>query len=46
MKAGQFFTTADMDIMAKKQGITLGEGDVVRFHTGWTDHILPTNPRA
>jgi len=46
MKAGQFFTAADVDAVAKKQGVSIGEGDVVLFHTGWTDYILPADPKA
>jgi len=46
MKAGQFFTAAAVDTVARKQGITIGEGDVVLFHTGWTDHVLHADPKA
>ena len=28
----------------EEQGITIGEGDVVLFHTGWTDAMLAADP--
>lgn len=33
--AGTPFNRAEIDAVAKAQGITLREGDVVLFHTGW-----------
>ena len=45
MRAGQFFTTADVQAVEEKQGTPIREGDVVLFHTGWTEecwHQTPT----
>ena len=46
MQAGQFFTVADVKAVEEKQGTPIGEGDVVLFHTGWTDGMLATDPEA
>lgn len=46
MHAGQFFTTADVEAVQKKQGTPIREGDVVLFHTGWTEAMLATDPDA
>ena len=46
MEAGQFFTTADVQAVEKKQGTPIREGDVVLFHTGWTEGMLATDPAA
>lgn len=44
MEAGQFFTAADVKEQADAQGVELREGDVVLFHTGWTEYVLPSDP--
>ena len=46
MKAGQFFTVADVKAVEAKQGTPVREGDVVLFHTGWTDAMLESDPAA
>ena len=46
MQAGQFFTTADVRAVEETQGTPIGEGDVVLFHTGWTDGMLAADPEA
>ena len=46
LKAGQFFTVDDVKAIAQKQGTPIREGDVVLFHTGWTDAMLKTDPMA
>ena len=46
MEAGQFFTTADVQAVEKKQGTPIRAGDVVLFHTGWTDAMLASDPEA
>ena len=46
MLAGQFFTTADVQAVEKKQGTPIREGDVVLFHTGWTEGMLDADPVA
>lgn len=45
MEAGQYFTADDIKAVARKQGVKLREGDVILFHTGWTDHVLPSDPK-
>lgn len=35
LSAGQAFNRADIEAAMKAQGITVGKGDVVLFHTGW-----------
>ncbi|MFZ5718438.1 MAG: cyclase family protein [Pseudomonadota bacterium] len=37
MKAGQAFNRAEIEAAMKAQGVTIGKGDVVLFHTGWMD---------
>jgi kynurenine formamidase len=32
---GTVFTAKEIEAQAKKQGVTIGTGDVVLFHTGW-----------
>ena len=46
MKAGQFFTVDDVKAVEKRQGTPVREGDVVLFHTGWTDAKLKSDPNA
>lgn len=46
MKAGEYFTAEDIQAVEKKQGTQVREGDVVLFHTGWTDATLESNPTA
>ena len=46
MKAGEYFTVADVQAVEKKQGTPIGEGDVVLFHTGWTEAMLEKDPDA
>jgi kynurenine formamidase len=45
MAAGQYFTADDIKAAAKRQGVELHQGDVILFHTGWTEHVLPTDPQ-
>ena len=44
LEAGQYFTVDDVKAVAKKQGTPIREGDVVLFHTGWTDAKLKSDP--
>ena len=44
MEAGQMFTAEDVKAVAEKQGTPVKEGDVVLFHTGWTDAKLESAP--
>lgn len=46
MKAGQFFNEKEIQEAAKAQGVEIREGDVVLFHTGWTDGMLKSDPKA
>ena len=44
LSAGQPFTSDDIRAAMTAQGVTEGEGDVVLFHTGWTDAKLTAEP--
>ena len=44
MEAGQMFTVEDVQAVEEKQGTPIKEGDVVLFHTGWTDAKLEAEP--
>ena len=44
LKAGQAFSVEDVQAVEKRQGTPVREGDVVLFHTGWTDAKLKSDP--
>ena len=44
MEAGQFFTVEDVRAVVEKQGTPIRKGDVVLFHTGWTEAKLESEP--
>jgi len=46
LPAGKYFTAADIQAAAKAQKVEIREGDVVLFHTGWTDAKLASDPKA
>lgn len=46
LEAGQFFNERDIQAAAQAQGVEIREGDVVLFHTGWTDAKLKSDPKA
>lgn len=46
LEAGKFFTVEDVKAVEKKQRTPVREGDVVLFHTGWTDAKLKSDPMA
>ena len=46
MDAGQYFTVEDVMEVEERQGTPVREGDVVLFHTGWTDAKLESDPTA
>lgn len=46
MKAGQVITAADIKAAATAQKVEIREGDVVLLHTGWTDGMLASDPKA
>jgi kynurenine formamidase len=44
MQAGQHFGPAEIKAAAKAQGVRMGEGDIILFHTGWTEAKLESDP--
>lgn len=46
MEAGKFFGQPEIEAAAKDQGVEIREGDVVLFHTGWTDAKFTSDPAA
>ncbi|MBV1877749.1 MAG: cyclase family protein [Pseudomonadales bacterium] len=46
LDAGQYFSVADVKAIEKQQATPVREGDVVLFHTGWTDAKLKSDPQA
>ena len=46
LAAGDNFGEADIKAAAEAQGVTLGKGDIVLFHTGWTEGMLESDPQA
>jgi len=44
MEAGQHFGPAEIKAAAKAQGVKMGEGDIILFHTGWTEGKLESDP--
>tara|TARA_Y100001933_G_scaffold246959_1_gene279217 strand:- start:1015 stop:1962 length:948 start_codon:yes stop_codon:yes gene_type:complete len=46
MTSGQPITSKDIRSAAKNQGVTFQDGDVILFHTGWTDAMLRSEPEA
>jgi len=44
LEAGQHFSVADVQAVEKKQNTPIRKGDVVLFHTGWTDAKLESDP--
>jgi len=46
MASGQAFGSDDIKAAAKEQGVEIQKGDIVLFHTGWTDAMLDSDPTA
>ena len=46
MAAGDHFGEAEIKAAAEAQGVTLGKGDIILFHTGWTEGMLESDPTA
>ena len=46
LEAGRHFSVEDVAAVAERQGTPIREGDVVLFHTGWTDAKLQSDPQA
>ena len=44
LQAGQPITSDDIKAAMRSQGVTVGDGDVVLQHTGYTDATLKQNP--
>jgi kynurenine formamidase len=44
MEAGEVITVADIKGAAKAQGVSIGEGDIVLFNTGWMKAKLKSDP--
>jgi kynurenine formamidase len=44
MEAGQHFGPAEIKAAAKAQGVKMGKGDIILFHTGWTEGKLESDP--
>ena len=44
MAGGQGITREDIKNAAKQQNIKFQEGDIILFHTGWTDAYLKSSP--
>lgn len=44
LDGGQAITTDDVKAAMEAQGVTVNSGDVVLFHTGWTDAKLESDP--
>ncbi len=46
MAAGEHFGEAEIKAAASAQGVAVGKGDIVLFHTGWTEGMLESDPTA
>ena len=46
LEGGQAFGADDIKAAAEAQGVEIREGDVVLFHTGWTDAKLESEPQT
>jgi kynurenine formamidase len=46
LDAGESLGPDDIKAAAKAQGVEIRQGDVIMFHTGWTDAMLESNPKA
>lgn len=44
MEAGKHFGPTEIKAAAKAQGVKMGEGDIILFHTGWTEGKLESDP--
>ncbi|WP_137699618.1 cyclase family protein [Marimonas lutisalis] len=44
--AGDHFGEDEIKAAAEAQGVSIGEGDIVLFHTGWTENMLEAEPQA
>ena len=46
LAAGDHFGEAEIKAAAEAQGVEIREGDIVLFHTGWTENMLESDPKA
>lgn len=46
LAAGDHFGEEEIKAAAEAQGVRIGEGDIVLFHTGWTEGMLESEPTA
>lgn len=46
LAAGDHFGEDEIKAAAEAQGVEIREGDVVLFHTGWTENMLESDPKA
>ncbi|MEM7080996.1 MAG: cyclase family protein [Pseudomonadota bacterium] len=46
LDAGEFFSVDDVRAVEKAQGTPIRQGDVVLFHTGWTEAKLKSDPQT
>lgn len=46
LAAGEHFGEAEIKAAAEAQGVEIGKGDIVLFHTGWTENMLESDPTA
>ncbi len=46
MAAGDTISPADIQAAARAQNVTFKAGDIILFHTGWTDAKLASDPKA
>ena len=46
LAAGDHFGEEEIKAAAEAQGVSIGEGDIVLFHTGWTENMLESDPTA
>ncbi len=46
MAAGQSFGSTEIKAAAQAQGVAIGEGDIILFHTGWTEGMFKSDPTA
>jgi hypothetical protein len=44
LQLASLFLAGEVAAAMNEQGIMIGEGDVVLFHTGWTDAMLAAEP--
>jgi kynurenine formamidase len=46
LDAGESFGEEEIKAAMEEQGVEIREGDIVLFHTGWTENMLDSDPQA